>query len=183
MPNVYHKFRYHIVNPNTNILILGTFNPDGPDGPTFFYGRPRNYLWELLPICYNANSLRFVTLLNKENFMSQNLIDFADVIHSLDVPMGEEGNVDDIYIDDKVEEWKDIEGLIDGLENLTAVYFTRKTFQGIPNIKNKIVKIKDHCLQNGIRFSLLETPSRFVNQAKQQHWVNTIINQNETLLP
>jgi hypothetical protein len=39
-------------------------------------------------------------------------IDFADLIQSLDVPSGEESNVDDDFIDSHVEQWKDIITLI-----------------------------------------------------------------------
>jgi G:T/U-mismatch repair DNA glycosylase len=177
MPIVQHKFLNHPVSPDTEILILGTFNPDIPTGPDFFYGRPKNYLWQLLPGCWGIASLKFSQLPGKEAFMYGKSIDFADLIESVNVPIGEEGNVDDEYIDDKVSQWKDLLSLIRTLPKLKAVYFTRKTFAGIPNIKTRILAIQNHCAQISIRFCLLETPARYANTAKQQQWINTIITQ------
>lgn len=178
MPIIQHKFRNHQVSLDTTILILGTFNPDIPEGPTFFYGRPRNFLWRLLPGCWNLPSLKTQPLNAKQAFMSAHRIDFADVIHSVDVPVGQHANFLDTYIDDKVQQWKDIITLINQLSKLAAVYFTRKTFGGIPNIQNEISNIKSHCTNNNIKFCLLETPARFYNAGKQQQWIDTIVNQN-----
>lgn len=177
MPIILHKFGEHQVSPDTEILVLGTFNPDIPEGPDFFYGRPRNYLWQLLPRCWELPTLRYSPLAAKYEFMSQYKVDFADLIASVDVPEGQEGNVDDVFIDGKVEAWKDIIALIDQLPKLEAVYFTRKTFANIPNIQAQITSINIHCHFNGIRFCLLPTPARFANAAKQEQWRDTIINQ------
>src|SRR5688500_6108896 len=122
MPIVYHKFRDHTVSPNTEILILGTFNPDIHEGPVFFYGRPRNYLWQLLPGCCGLPSLKLQPRPQKFAFMERYKFDFADLIHAVDVPAGQEDNVDDIFIDPLVHQWKDIIALIDSLPNLKAVY-------------------------------------------------------------
>jgi G:T/U-mismatch repair DNA glycosylase len=176
MPIVLHKFRDHIVNPRTEILVLGTFNPDVPDGPDFFYGRPRNFLCELLPGCWGLPSLKDQLLEAKQAFMAQYKIDFADKIHSIEVPEREEENVDDTYIDDKVNFWKTIDFILKDLKQIKAVYFTRKTFQRIPNIHDYILTIQNYCQQKGIRFCLLRTPARFTNTAKQQQWIDTIIN-------
>ena len=49
----------HQISPQTETLILGTFNPETPDNETeFFYGRRRNYLWRLLPSAYGGNDLK-----------------------------------------------------------------------------------------------------------------------------
>jgi G:T/U-mismatch repair DNA glycosylase len=183
MPGILHKFRNHHVSQEIEILILGTFNPDIPDGPTFFYGRPRNYLWQLLPGCWILPSLRNSHLHDKLAFMAQYKIDFADLIASADVEQGQHANFLDTYIDPRVQAWKNIIELITQLPQLKAVYFTRKTFGGIPNIHSKIIEIRNHCLQAGIRFCLLETPARFANAAKQQQWINTIINRAICLQP
>ncbi len=174
MPIIPHKFRNHIVSPETEILILGTFNPDVPNGPTFFYGRPRNYLWRLLPGCWALPSLKNGTLQDKQGFMAEYKIDFADVIHSVLVPEDQVNNLLDTYIDDKVQERKEIITLISSLKKLKAIYFTRKTFTDIPNIHAMILAIQNYCRQNAIRFCLLETPARFTNDEKQQMWINTI---------
>ena len=166
-----HKFDGNQPDPATEILILGTFHPDVANGADFFYGRPRNYLWQLLPNCFNQPSLKGEPLIQKEGFMQEYKIGFADIIKSLDgVPAGQQANYNDAFIDAYVAEWYPTILLIDSLHNLRAVYFTRKTFQGIPNIAQRIFEIRNHCQQNDIRFGLLETPSRFANQAKLDAW-------------
>jgi G:T/U-mismatch repair DNA glycosylase len=183
MPIILHKFRNHLVSQETEILILGTFNPDIPAGPTFFYGRPRNFLWQLLPGCWGLPSLKNSPLPAKQVFMARHNIDFVDLIASVNVPAGDEANYLDTYLDDKVVEWKSISNLIAGLPNLNAVYFTRKTFANTPNIHNQIIDIRNYCIQHNIRFCLLETPARFANANKQQQWTDIIINQITCLQP
>lgn len=181
MPIILHKFREHQVNPETEILILGTFNPDIPGGPDFFYGRTRNFLWHMLPQCWNIEPLKESSLLSKQEFMAAHKIDFADIIHSIDVPEGEESNVDDTFIDNHVVEWKDINALIESLPKLKAVYFTRKTFNGIANMRVQVIKIASFCKQKNIRFCKLETPARFYSPEKQQQWIDTMILQTTCL--
>ena len=183
MPVVLHKFRDHQVNPKTEILMLGTFNPDVEDGPDFFHGRQRNFLWHLLPICWGFESLKEASLADKQAFMATHKIDFADIIHSLDIPEGEDGNVDDAFEDTHVHEWKDIIALIDTLPNLKAVYFTRKTFNGITNMRGQVVAIAKHCQQKGIRMCKLETPAKFFSEEKQKQWIDTIVLQKTCLRP
>jgi len=175
MPVIAHKFSAHEVHLETALLILGTFNPDVSDGPDFFYGRPHNFLWQLLPHCWGIPSLKGQSLQIKKDFMIQHKVDFVDLIHTVNVPDGQERNVADAYIDSKVQEWKDVMGLINTLPQLKMVCFTRKTFAGIPKIRAEIIAIQEHCRQKGIRFSALVTPARFTNVAKQQEWINAII--------
>lgn len=110
--------------------------------------------------------------------MAAHKIDFVDLIASVNVPENEIANVDDRFIDKYVEEWNDIAALISSLKNIKAVYFTRKTFGGIQNIKERIRVIQQHCQENGIRFCLLPTPARFANERKQQDWIDTVIHQS-----
>jgi hypothetical protein len=177
MPIVSHKFLNHLVAMDTEILILGTFNPNIPGGPTFFYGRPRNFLWQLLPGCWGMPSLKMSLLPAKQAFMAGQKVDFTDLIESVNVPVGQQANVLDSYIDGLVHQWKDVVTLISSLPKLKAVYFTRKTFARIPNITARIITIQNHCVQRNIRFCVLETPARYANVTKQQQWIDTIINQ------
>lgn len=183
MPIIYHKFQNHEVNPNTEILILGTFNHDDQDGPDFFYGKSRTFLWHLLPQCWGLEPLKEADMASKQEFMATYKIDFADLIDSIDVPEGEEANVDDNFIDTHVNQWKDIIGLINMLPNLNAVYFTRKTFNGIVNMKVQIMQVANYCKQKNIRFCKLETPARFHSPEKQQQWVDTIVLKSTCLRP
>lgn len=183
MPVIQHKFRAHQVSTQTEILILGTFNPDIPNGPDIFYGRTRNFLWHLLPQCWGLEPLKEAPLLAKQTFMAAHRIDFADLIYTLDVPVGEEENVDDDFIDSHVLQWKDIIALIETLPKLKEVYFTRKTFNGIPNVRTQVKLIASHCTAKGIRFCKLETPARFYNPEKQQQWIDTIVLKTSCLRP
>ena len=89
-----HKFRDHYISKETKILILGTFHPEINNGADFFYGRPRNFLWSILPSCFDYPDLYHVTLQEKQNFMNEFCIDFADIIHSLNnLPPGQESNL------------------------------------------------------------------------------------------
>ncbi|EOR94292.1 hypothetical protein ADIARSV_2533 [Arcticibacter svalbardensis MN12-7] len=181
MPIIFNKFKEHKTSPLAEILILGTFNPDTIDGPDFYYGRSRNFLWHLLPECWGVEDLKEAELKYKKAFMQQYKVDFADVIDALEIPEGEEENVDDAFIDSHVQQWNNIIGIIDTMPQLKAVYFTRKTFNGIPNMRAQMKLVSTHCLQKGIRFCKLDTPARYHSPEKQKQWVDTIILQNTCL--
>lgn len=181
MQTVHHKFNILIPSSDTEILILGTFVPEGEEDTDFFYGRPRNFLWHLLPICWKQESLKEAGLQQKQEFMSRKKIGFADLIDTLEVPEGEESNTDDTFVDTHVSAWNDIISLIETLPNLKAVYFTRKTFNGIPNMKVQLNLIAAYCKQKGIRMCKLETPARHFSVEKQQQWIDTIVLQKTCL--
>lgn len=183
MPIVYNKFRNHQVSAKTEILLLGTFSPDMPDGADFFYGRARNFLWYLLPKCWDLESLKEASLSEKQLFMAEHKLDFADLIDAIEIPEGEESNVEETFIDQHVSEWKDIIALIAALPNLKAVYFTRKTFNGIGNMRVQANLIAGYCKDKEIRFCKLETPAKFHSIEKQQQWIDTIVLQNTCLKP
>jgi hypothetical protein len=71
--------------------------------------------------------------------------------------------------------------LIDSLPQLKAVYFTRKTFNGIPQIKNYVSQLAKYCLSKNIRFCKLDTPARHFSDEKQQQWIDTIVLQKTCL--
>ncbi|WP_207423354.1 hypothetical protein [Desertivirga brevis] len=175
MPLVKHKFKNYVPAPETEILILGTFVPDVEEDTDFFYGRSRNYLWHLLPICWKQESLKEASLAQKQQFMDKYKLGFADLIDTLEVPEGEEANTDDTFVDSHISSWNDITALLESLPALKAVYFTRKTFNGIPNIKEKLSSIAGYCKQKNLRLCKLETPARHFSVEKQQQWIDTIV--------
>lgn len=183
MSIILHKFRDHKINADTEILILGTFSGDTEDGTDFFYGRQRTFLWHLLPQCWDKDPLKDASIEEKMNFMAEHRIDFADLIHAIDVPEGEERNVDDAFIDSQATEWKDIIKTIDSLPKLKAVYFTKKTFNGIPNTKRQLTLVAEHCKQKNIRICKLETPAKFYSPEKLQQWKDTIVHKKTCLRP
>ena len=166
-----HRFRTHKINPLTETLIIGTFNPDNSDKTVdFFYGRPRNYLWTFLPKTFRMESLKGKNRADKISFISKKRIDFADLIS--EVRVTNDKNYYDTYLDNKVTAWKDILTEIKKLKHLKRVCFTRKTFAGIPKIESKINAVKSYCDKSNIKFNFLVTPARYWKQDKQDEWDN-----------
>lgn len=168
---VKHRSRNHEINPETEILIIGTFNPDTEKNQAdFFYGRRQNFLWRLLSEAFDYHDLKGCDKDNKLRFMYKNSIDFTDLIKEVLVDQGKEANYDDVYLDSRVAEWTDVMGQIKGLKKLRKVCFTRKSFYGIPNMKARIDEISAYCRESYIQFQCLTTPSRFYREDKQAEW-------------
>jgi len=169
MAIVKHRFLTHSINPNTETLVIGTFNPDTPENiADFFYGRQRNYLWALIPKAFGDASLKGKSKEEKLAYIKERKIDFIDLIASVNVD--EESNYDDDYLDGKIAAWRNVMDEIEKLKNLKRVCFSRKTFAGIPNMKERIELIRSYCESWGIAFSYLTTPARFYNDQKQTEW-------------
>ncbi len=164
MKIIKHRFINHRINPETEILILGTFNPDTEKNEAdFFYGRRRNYLWQILSDIYKTDNLKFAPKKEKLLFMEKMKIDFIDLIRAVKVEEGQENNYKDDYIDGKVIEWNDVPAKMKALKNLRKIALTRKTLHGIPNMKKRIEEIERYCRKNNIVFRRLATPARHPN--------------------
>jgi len=171
MKIVDHKFKSHQIHPDTETLVIGTFNPNSTDNPAdFFYGRSRNNLWRLIPLALNNESLKEKTRNEKIEFSNKYKLDFIDLINSVEVDNGQETNYDDSYIDSRVKEWVDIIQIVSNLKNIKRVCFTRKTLSDIPKMKQRIIEIENFCKSNNIDFSVLVTPARFYSPKKQDVW-------------
>ena len=174
---IQHRFLDHIIDPETETLIIGTFNPETADNKAeFFYGRSRNYLWRLLPTAFGETDLKGASKQEKLIFIKKYKIDLVDLIEEIQVEEGQEANYYDGYIDNKVTRFKNIIGIIDSLENLKRVCFTRKSFSDIPNMKKQLDAIQKHCVNKGISFITLTTPARFYRDDKQTEWTNFLLN-------
>ena len=177
MTTVRHRFLNHQINPKTETLIIGTFNPETADNDAeFFYGRSRNYQWRLLPTAFGETDLKGVSEQEKLEFIRKYKIDLTDLIEEIQVEEGQEANYYDGYIDNKVTRWRNIIGLIDTLPNLKRVCFTRKTFSDISNMKMQLDAIQQHCKNKEIPFKALTTPARFYREDKQTEWTNFLLN-------
>jgi len=177
MKTIKHRFIDHKINSKTEILILGTFNPDTEKNEAeFFYGRSKNYLWKLLPTAFGKNDLKKEPVSKKLTFIEQIKIDFIDLIEEIKVDEGQETNYDDAFIDSRVVKWRDVINEIKKLKDLRKVILTRKTFNDIPKMKEQIEVIKDYCFKNGINFKVFPTPARFYNEKKQNEWTNILVN-------
>lgn len=171
MITIKHRFISYPIDPDTEYLIIGTFNPETEKNKAeFFYGRSQNYLWTLLPAAFGEANLKKLPKSEKEAFIDKYKIRLVDLIEEVTVDEGEEANYNDAYIDKRVTKWRNIIRLIDGLPHLKKVCFTRKTFSGVPNIRKHIEEIQQHCESKGIKFKALPTPARFYNSDKQQVW-------------
>ncbi|MBK5214737.1 MAG: hypothetical protein JJE55_13865 [Flavobacteriaceae bacterium] len=174
-----HKFKNHVVSSDTSILILGTFHPENMKNGDFFYTRPHNFLWRILPICFNRKDLKKSDLTEKKKLMCENSVDFHDIIKSIQNPKNNENLINDKIIDKYALKFHDTITLLKSLENLKAVYFTRMTFDGIPKIANRMAEIRNYCVENNIRFSLLITPARYSNDDKINSWKAVIIDKTK----
>jgi len=176
MKTIKHRFLNHQISPDTETLIIGTFNPETPDNEAeFFYGRSRNFLWRLLPAAYGDNDLKGAPKNEKLKFIKKFKIDLIDLIEEIKVDEGQEANYYDGYVEDKVTIWKNVISEIDKLPNLKRVCFTRKSFSDIPKMKKQLIPIIKHCENRGISFKALTTPARFYREDKQTEWTNFLL--------
>jgi len=166
-----HRFKERAVHPDTEILIIGTFNPETPQNKAdFFYGRPQNHLWRLLPTAFGESSLKRASIESKQAFIAERHIDFVDLIDTVSVEPGQEANYSDDYLDSRVVQWRDVLAQMDILPGLQRVCFTRKTFSGIPNIGAKVEELDQYCVRRCLTFKRLLTPSRIYSTTKQEEW-------------
>lgn len=180
MNKIKHLLLNHQINPDTETLIIGTFNPEtSKNEADFFYGRSRNFMWQILPTAFGEETLKGKSTEEKLAFIKKYKIDFIDLIAEVDIEDGQEANYNDAYLDDKVSKWWDVIAELKKLNNIKQVCFTRKTFSGVPNIKKKIEEIEEHCFKNRIWFKNLVTPSRFYREDKQAQWTNFLLASND----
>lgn len=166
---IQHLCSAHSISRETKTLIVGTFNPSTRgNSADFFYGRSRNYLWELLPVAFGVKSLKGARKKEKLEFVRAYNIDFVDLIAEVDVD--DPCNYEDAYLDDKITSWNNVIDRMKELPLLERVGFTRKSFHGIPNMRNEVDKISRYCLENNIKFKSLVTPARYYNKSKQEEW-------------
>lgn len=174
---VKHKFLSHQIDPNTSILIIGTFNPCSPNNNAdFFYSRQvkrPNELWRLLPTAFGSGDLTGLNRVKeKKQFMKEHRIDFIDLIEELEGPIGIKDNFKDAYLDKHATriKWRDVKGEMQKLK-LDAACFTRSTFGDIPRMNSRIIEIEEYCKQNDIQFRRLVTPApAFRSSDKQREW-------------
>lgn len=173
MARIRHRFSSHLPAASTEILFLGTFNPDTPENDAdFFYGRKRNFLWTLLPQVFGEMSLKNSSTTQKRAFIRRFNLDFLDLI--LEVNVAEVANYRDDYLDDKITSWRDVIAELERLQHLRKVCFTRKTFSGIPNIRKQLEVIRAYCESRKLEWILLPTPTRGYTAEKQAVWTSLI---------
>jgi G:T/U-mismatch repair DNA glycosylase len=172
-----HKFAGRKILKDTKILIIGTFNPDTPQNTAnFFYSRPHNYLWEIIPTAFGSQSLKKAKKDEKEKYIKDKKIDFIDIIEAIEVETDKADNYADDFIDNKIIKLRNVIAEFRKLKDIKKVGFSRKTFDcNIPQIKKEKEKIENFCKENRIYFQALSTPSRSNNVKKQKEWTDFLI--------
>ena len=166
-----HKFLKDRPLTCKRTLIIGTFNPDVEcNKAEFFYGRAKNFFWVLLPAMFGETSLKDNTAGQKE-FLHRHDIELTDLM--LEVEMDEKDICN--YGDDKLQNVikYNTDNILECLKKgkTKEVYFTRKSFdKSVAGIRDEIMKIKEYCDKNNIKFRYLSTPSRFYNEKKLEEW-------------
>lgn len=174
MPILTNKFAKHAPSLDTEILILGIFTFDVPQTGDYFFGKPRQFLWHMLPGCYNLPSLQQAATQQKIQFAQKHKIDFLDLIETVEWDADEDNLPDEDELAAAVLTYTKVDYWIQHLPKLKAVYFTRKTFNGLPNLKTHVQNLNGLAAAKGIRFCKLDTPARHFSKEKQQQWKNTI---------
>jgi hypothetical protein len=163
---IIHRCADHMIDPQTETLIIGTFNPDiKANCADFFYGRPHNHLWTILPGVFGEEGLKGKTKEAKLRFIRAKRIDFIDLIWALE---SEPPDYSDTCLD-KMQgvRWReDIIEQIDELRSLKRVCVSRKGFDDVPNIGKKVDEIATHLKGRPIVFKCVHTPARAYSRAK-----------------
>lgn len=176
----YHKFQHHLnltrldFEPNT--LIVGTFNPAWPASNTaeWFYGRTAsNYLWDVLPRLYGAQSLINATAAEWKQFCRDRKIAFTDLISCIDDAEPDNpayarmlGGFSDDAIEHNFDDFSyvNIVQLLQRHPSIRNVYFTRGVTEAFwRHLWNPVMQ---YCNMHQIHERKLLTPS---GNASYQH--------------
>ncbi|HWL04283.1 MAG TPA: hypothetical protein VNQ99_05025 [Xanthobacteraceae bacterium] len=164
-----HRCADHRVAINTEILIIGTFNPEVPENEAdFFYGRGRNGLWTFLAESFGVEDLKTRSKEQKMDFIRGHRIDFIDLIAEIDKAPT---NYEDRFLDQHVIKWNDVIGTIAGLKSLKKACVSRKGFSDVPKIKKRVEEIESHLNERQITFRRLHTPGRAHKRGKPE-WLD-----------
>jgi len=170
-----HKFQDYLnldlIDFAPTTLIVGTFNPDWPEGNNaqWFYGRTQNnYFWDILPGLYGLPSLINEHINQWKQFCHDHQIALTDLIRCIcDANEQVEEhirlleNYSDSNIANEFEDHSitDIILLLRAFDSITSVYLTRGANE--PFWSNLWNPIADYCSNHGIHCRTLLTPSSY----------------------
>lgn len=170
-----HKFQEYLYlekldfEPET--LILGTFNPAWPEDnyAEWFYGRTgNNYFWDVLPRVYGRESLLTSDTKEWKSFCKENKIAITDLISQIndaDQTKPEHHKILKSYSDKGIAthfkefNFVDIPSILYRFPTIHNVYLTRSI--GDAFWKRLAMPIKQTCIERGIGFTPLMTPSGY----------------------
>lgn len=162
-----HRCFDHVIHPDTETLIVGTFNPATDSNyADFFYGRPQNHLWSILGSIYGKSDIKECTKTEKIAFAHANRFDFVDLIAEIDVEPPD-------YKDDHLERiakagqlrWRDLSRDVDALPHLKCLAVSRKHFNTVPTIGAQVDQLRVHLSKRPVRFRCLHSPTRAPRRA------------------
>jgi len=162
----------------TSILILGTFNPEDTyatgNQADFFYQRPRNYFWPVLPTLYNHDGIERGDMLAQQNFLREKGIGLTDILRT--IVDADQDNVDHVnaissFKDDQIDEqfneflWN-TDAIIKYIQKnkIEEVYFTRLgNIQEVnPNLNTfeyQIRQVENYCTDQSVYHTRLHSPT------------------------
>jgi hypothetical protein len=166
-----HRCADHVIDLQTETLIIGTFNPDTKgNSADFFYGRSRNHLWTILEKAFGGTRepLKKATRDEKLKFIRANRIDFIDLISEVE---GEPPDYKDETLDKLVTKWRNVVEEIDKLHFLKRACITRKGFIGVPRIESRVNEIAEYFRDKQVVFRCVHTPARAHSRAAPE-WID-----------
>ncbi|MBK6331074.1 MAG: hypothetical protein IPF62_11370 [Bacteroidetes bacterium] len=186
-----HKFFGHLFHKSGNYglfpnwkyktLIIGTFNPENAwmatNSALYFYGRPRNYFWKVLP-CFTVSNpipdpaINRLNINAQRDFLISNKVALTDLLINIldaDITRADHRQWIKSFKDADLQRFSKFEWNTDHIikqiqdEQVTHVYFTRL---GTPNanvainsFENQMRIIEKYCNSKEIINKRLYTPS------------------------
>ena len=161
---------------NSSTLIIGTFNPQNEFCPNnvagFYYQRPRNYFWRVLPLIAGENSIENNNTAEQLDFLHKHKIGITDILVSIND--AEENNEEHINListvkDNDIELFNEftwntqniIQYIIEN--NCSHIYFTRlgnpDAMVNFNSFEHQMRIIEDYCNENNIYTNRLHSPT------------------------
>jgi hypothetical protein len=182
-----HKFFGHdfhqrgekglLPNWNAKTLIIGTFNPNNnfyeQNSASYFYGRKRNYFWDILPLFAGEPAIDKSNSLFQKCFLENKKIAITDLLISInDAELNNTEHIRRIKSvkDKEIEKFHSFNWNTEFIKNyieinkVEAVYFT---YLSNPSASNQLINtfefqtrlIESYCQEIGVFTSRLFTPS------------------------
>jgi hypothetical protein len=168
---VHHQFldsEYFYPNWEVNTLFLGTFNPVCGERLDYYYRRRSNGFWKILKYYDTTNEYDFSDFQSLKRFMGKKRFGCVDVIRSVTFPNNDRSKIcGDGYTDSNLfrvrgytreYNFEQIKEYVRNNEvsNILTTWGDRKD----PNeFKDLLQDFKSYCLENGINFINLKSPS------------------------
>lgn len=162
-----HQFLHKdFFKPNwkADILVLGTFNPDGGKEVDYFYGRNRNKFWKAILLTFKLNDNSLTTFEDKLTFLMKHRIACMDMIQKVKVNNpNKKTDITNDYRDQKlfggirdkslerVYNTQNIKSYLEKFEPKKVIHTWGKRKNPV-EFKNEISEIKQFCKKRNVQF-------------------------------